>query len=118
MIEDSSIDGRRAKQMDDIARLRNLASDRYSSEGGEIGYHRAFVAKQPIDCSGNISLGRDCAFGLIDREYGMGEIDQPPAFHGGVEAGMLRLRRGMLMAAEVLCRSIEIGVKHLTERAS
>ena len=104
--------------MDDIARLRNLASNRYSSEGGQVGFHRDLVAKQPIDCSGNISLGRNCAFGLIDREHWVGEIDQSPAFHGGVEAGILRLRRSMLVAAEVLCRSIEIGVKHLTERAS
>src|ERR1700730_18549796 len=104
--------------MDDLARLGNLASNRDASEGGQVGFHRDLVAKQPINCLGNISLGGNCAFGLIDREHREDQKDQSPACHGGVEGGILRLRWCMLMVAEVFCRSIEIGVKHLTERAS
>ena len=102
--------------MDNIPRLRNLASNRNSPAGGQIGLNRSLLAKQHVDCPSCVSLSRDRAFTLIDREYGMREIDEPAARYARIKPGRFRLWRGMLVAAEVLRRSIEIGLKDPSQR--
>ena len=100
--------------MDDIARLPHLTSNGYSSERWQIGLHRAFATKQHVDGPSEVPLSGERSFVFVNREHWMREIDHSFARNGCIEAGGLRLRRRMLVAAEVLRCSIEIGVKHLT----
>jgi len=88
-----------------------LASNSYSSEGWQIGLYRAFAPKQQVDSPSEVPLSGKCSFVFVDREHWMREIDHSFARNGCIEARRLGLRRGMLVAAEMLRRAIKIGVE-------